>query len=287
MADQEYLNGWGNVDNEESNKGNSKQDRPDFLKVDIGSTKVRVLDMVPFSYKDWFSIKGNGGEGCSIPHFGKEDLLEAENKAFMKEIFADADKENLKDKKRKDFLRDEGYKKQPWGKHKEKHIIHVLDRATGEVKLLDKGNGIFKKLKKLALDAEYGDLRLYDVTIIMTGDKADFTTIEYDVTPARTNTPLTEGEEKLYKEKKVDLAKLKGTDDITPEQAMAIAKGATYQDILGNGSDSASSAEEKSNPEGLPPQEKPAQEETRKDEKVDIDKEEVLSDDELNDISFD
>ena len=282
MADQEYLNAWGNIDNEGSNKGNGKQNRPDFLTVDIGSTKVRVLDMVPFSYKEWWAVKGNGGEGCSVPHFGKDDLLEAENQVFMKKTFAEADEKDLKEKARKDFLRDEGYKKQPWGKHKEKHIIHILDRATGEVKLLDKGNGIFKKLKKLALDAEYGDLRLYDVTIIMTGDKADYTTIEYDVTPARANTPLTEDEKKLHTSKKIDLTKFKGTGDMTPEQAMAIAKGATFKDILGNGADSANDAEEKSNPESLP-----TEEETRKDERVDIDKEEALSDNELNDISFD
>lgn len=85
-ANQEYLNAWGNIDNEDANKGN-KPERPDFLKVDIGSTKIRVLDMVPYSYKEWWSPRGNGGEGCSIPYMGKNDLLEAENNAFMKKIF--------------------------------------------------------------------------------------------------------------------------------------------------------------------------------------------------------
>lgn len=283
MTNQEYLNAWGNIDNEENNNSGGKQERPDFLKIDIGSTKIRVLDMIPYSYKEWWSTRGNGGEGCSIPHFGKDDLLQAENDAHMKKIFAEADKRGLKDKARKDFIRDYGYKKQPWGKPKEKHIIHVLDRATGEVKLLDKGNGIFKKLKKLALDPEYGDLRQYDVTIVMSGDKNDFTTIEYDVTPARQNTPLTEEELKLYEEKKIDLKKFK-TPNMTPEQALAIAKGATFKDVLGDGSDSAEEVEEKSNVDMLPQEEE--QKPARKDEEVNIDKEEALTEEELNDIDF-
>jgi hypothetical protein len=286
MSNQEYLNAWGNIDNEENNNnGGNKPERPDFLKVDIGSTKVRVLDMIPYSYKEWWSTRGNGGEGCSIPYMGKEDLLEAENQAFMKKVFAEADKRGLKDKARKDFLRDHGYKKQPWGKPKEKHIIHVLDRATGEVKLLDKGNGIFKKLKKLALDPEYGDLRQYDVTIVMSGDKTDFTTIEYDVTPARQNTPLTDEEKALYEEKKIDLKKFK-SPDMTPEQALAIAKGATFKDILGDGSDSAEEVDEKANEDMLPSEEETQEEQPRKDEEVNVDKEEALTEDELNDIDF-
>lgn len=285
MSNQEYLNAWGNIDNEDSNNGGNKQDRPDFLKVEIGSTKIRVLDMIPYSYKEWWSTRGNGGEGCSIPYLGKDDLLQAENDAHMKKIFKQADAKGLKDKKRKDFLRDEGYRKQPWGKPKEKHIIHVLDRATGEVKLLDKGNAIFKKLKDLALDEEYGDLRNYDVTIKMSGDKNDFTTIEYDVVPARQNSPLTEAEKALYEEKKIDLKKFK-TPEMTPEQALAIAKGATFKDILGDGSDDADTVDEKADENMLPNEEEAQEEQTRQDEEVNIDKEEALSEEELNDISF-
>lgn len=288
---QEYMNAWGSIDTEDgNNSGGGQQERPDFLKVDIGSTKIRVLDMIPFSYKEWWAVGGNGGQGCSIPYFPKGDLLEAENQAHMKKIFAEADKRGLKNQARKDFLRDEGYKKQPWGKVREKHIIHVLDRATGEVKLLDKGNGIFKKFKKLAMDEEYGDLRQYDVTIDMTGDKSDFTSIKYDVTPARSNTPLTEAEKALYEEKKIDLEKFKGTGDMTPEKALAIAKGATFQDVFGDGSESAEETKEKTSEDMLPEEQESVPEETpaRTDEpvEVDTDKEEALSDEELNNISF-
>lgn len=276
VNNQEYLNAWGSIDSEEETKP-KQQEQLDYLKVDIGATKIRILDMIPFSYKEWWAPRGNGGKGCSVPYFGSQDLMEAENRAFMEEVFAEADKRNLKGKERRDFLRDHGYKKQPWGRPREKHIIHVLERATGQVKLLDKGNAIFKRLKKLALDPEYGDLRQYDVTINMSGDKRDFQSIEYDVVPARQNTPLTEAEKTLYEEKKVDLSKLKGPKTMTPEQAYMIAKGATYEDTFKKGNNKREELEAKTSEDMLP--EEPAT-------KPVVSKGEPLTDEELNNIEF-
>lgn len=288
----ELAQGWGAVDNEEKNKGNGSGDfaRPDFLKVPLGDTKVRVLDMFPFSYSEYYVPQANGGTGASIGYFGSEDLLEKANKAFMAKIFKEADAKGLKDKARKDFLRDSGYKKTPFPKVKEKHIIHVLDRATGEVKLLDKGNAIFGAMKKFALNPEYGDLRNYDITITMEDTKGngDFQDIKYSVTPARSNSPITEAEKALYEEKKIDLAKFK-TPNYTPEQALRIANGATFQEVLGNGSDSPEEVTEKSDTNQLPPQEEtvektPVEKEEKK-EQV-IEKGEELSPEELEDIDF-
>lgn len=287
QVNNEYLQGWGAVDNEEAGNAGGQHERPDFLKLSIGDTKVRVLDMIPYSYKEWYSPRGNGGKGCSIAYFGKEDLLEKANRAHMNKIFKQADAKGLKDKARKDFLRDFGYKKQPYGKVKEKHLIHVLDRATGEVKLLDKGNGVFKELKKYAMNPEYGDLRNYDITITMSGDPSDFQSIEYSVTPARSNTPLTEAEKALYEEKRIDLAEFK-KPSYTPAQAKMIADGATFQDVLGDGDSEAPETH-------LPPQEDapepiqeqtPKQETTRKDPELVIEKDDVLTDEELDSIEF-
>jgi hypothetical protein len=279
--DNEILAGWGAVDTDDNN-GGSRQDEKklDFLNLPEGDTKIRVLDAVPYAYKEWWAPKGNGGQGTSIPYKGKDDLLEAENQKFMQKVFEEADRLGLKDKERKKFLREKGYNKMPWGKVKQKYVIHVLDRATGEVKLLDKGNGVFKELKKYALNPEYGDLRQYDITITRKGSGLE---TEYSVTPARQNTPLTEAELKLYEECKVDLAKLKGFENVTPEQCLAIAKGATWKEVLGNGSDSAQTAEEKSNENMLPPQEEKAPE---KDEQIDIDKGEALTPEELENLEF-
>jgi hypothetical protein len=290
----ELLNGWGAIDNEENNNGGGQQERPDFMKIEMGDNKVRILDMIPYTYKERWSNQANGGQGASIPFLGEADLMEQENQAFMKKIFKEADAKKLKDKARKDFLRDEGYKKQPWNKVREKHIIHVLDRATGEVKLLDKGNGIFGKIKKLALNAEYGDPRQYDITITMTGDSKDFTTIEYTVTPARSNTPLTEAEAKLYEEKKIDLKKFK-TPDYTPEQAYAIAKGGTFEEVLGSGSDDSEEVNKKADTNDLPEEEKAPEQTPEQPEKqpepekapeVEVEKEGELSEEELNNMEF-
>lgn len=291
-VNNEVLAGWGNVGKEEENGGGqTPENKLDFLKIPFGDTKVRILDIAPHTYKEWWSTRGNGGQGngCSIAYFSSGDLLEAENKAFMSKVFKEADEKQLKDKARKDFLRDFGYKKQPWGKVKDKNIIHVLDRATGEVKLLDHGNGVFNAIKGFALNPEYGDPRNYDITITKTDTKGqgNFQDIKYTVTPARSNTPLTEAEQKLYEEKKIDLKEFK-TPNYTPEQALLIAKGATFQDVLGNGSDSSEDVSSKSDTNQLPQEEKAPEKapESSKEEQIDLNKEAPLTEDDLKDIDF-
>lgn len=291
--EKDFTQGWGAVDEEQGNGGGQKE-RPDFLKISIGDTKVRILDMIPHNYTEWYIRKANGGTGASIGYFGEADLMEKANKAHMSKIFKEADAKGLKDKARKDFLRDEGYKKQPYGQTKKKSIIHVLDRATGEVKLLDKGPAIFGAIKKLALNPEYGDPRQYDITISMSGDPSDFQSIEYAVTPARNNTELTEAEKALYEEKKIDLKKMK-TPNYTPEQALMIANGATFADVLGTGSDSTEEVDKKADESNLPPadekkpEDKPAEEtKPAEEKKVDppVEKGEELSPEELADMDF-
>lgn len=291
--------GWGAIGEEDKPNGGGKKERPEYLTLPLGDTKVRLLDLVPHVYYEWFSPVGNGAikdgerqhKGCSIPYFGEGDLLEAENDAFMKKIFKQADDQKLEGKERKNFLRDEGYQKQPWGKLKKKAIIHVLDRATGEVKLLNGGMGIFNAIKKYAENPEYGDPRKYDITITKTdkGGKGNWYDIEYTVAPARQNTPLTEAEQKLYEEKRIDLAELKGTGNMTPEQAYQIAKGATFAEVLGKDSEGAEATTEKSNPDMLPKEEDAPQEapETpQKEEAVDVNKGEELSAEELEGLEF-
>jgi hypothetical protein len=300
-VNNEVLAGWGAVGVEEDNNGGqTPENKLDFLDLPFGDTKIRILDVAPVPYKEWWSTRGNGGQGqgCSILYMGKgKDLLEAENQAFMKKVFAKADELNLKDKARKDFLRDNGYKKQPWGKVKDKNIIHVLDRATGEIKLLDRGNGIFNAIKAYALNPEYGDPRNYDITITKTDSKGnnDFQDIKYTVTPARSNAPLTEAEKALYEEKKIDLKELK-TPNYTPEQALLIAKGATFKDVLGDGSDSSEDVSEKSDTSQLPQDENTQEKanelaneernESTNEEQIDLSKEEALTEDDLNAIDF-
>lgn len=277
MVNNDVVKGWSVVDDEEkeTNGNNNKENKLDYLKLKEGDTRIRILDVAPFPFKEWWAPKGNGGKGCSIPYKGEDDLLEKENKEFMKRIYEEADKRGLKGEARKKFVRKNGFEKLPWGKVKQKYVIHVLDRETGEVKLLEKGNGLFKEIKKYAMNPEYGDPRQYDITITRTGSGLN---TEYTVTPARQNTPLTEEEIRLYEENKVDLAKLKDHSHITPEQCLRVAKGEKWEDVL-KGNDSVTHEEKQDEPQEEPKQE-PKQEE------IEIDTDEVLTDEELENLEF-
>ncbi len=151
--------------------------------------------------------------------------------------------------------------------------------------------GIFNEIKKYATNPEYGDPRNYDITITKEdkNGKGNWYDIKYTVAPARQNTPLTEAEQKLYEEKRIDLAELEGTGNMTPEQAYQIAKGATFAEVLGKDSEGAEATAEKSSPDMLPkeedaPQEAP--EAPQKEEAVDVNKGEELSAEELEDLEF-
>jgi hypothetical protein len=235
------------------------------MDIKLGDNKLRILDAAPHTYSEWYAVKGNGGKGCGIPAFKEGDLLEQANKDFMAEKFKEADAKGLteangKKKQRSEFLKTEGYAKQPFGRRKDKAIIHVLDRSDGKVKLLDRTGGIFKQIQDLALNPEYGDPREYDITITKTDEKGkgNFQDIKYKVVAARSNTPLTDAEKAAYESAKVDLVELK-TPNYTPEQALLIANGKTFSEVLGNGSETPQDVTAGSNPNYLPQDEKDSQ----------------------------
>ncbi|AGE60798.1 hypothetical protein I907_gp34 [Bacillus phage Eoghan] len=293
-------NAWGNVNFEDDNNGGSRRDTPPFMDIKLGDNKLRILDAAPHTYSEWYAVKGNGGKGCGIPAFKEGDLLEQANRDFMAEKFKEADAKGLteangKKKQRSEFLKTEGYAKQPFGRRKDKAVIHVLDRSDGKVKLLDRTGGIFKQIQDLALNPEYGDPREYDITITKTDEKGkgNFQDIKYKVVAARSNTPLTDAEKAAYESAKVDLVELK-TPNYTPEQALLIANGKTFSEVLGNGSETSQNVTAGSNPDYLPQDEKDSQVEPapevkeekapRQDEQADIGEE--LSHEEI-DAMFD
>lgn len=279
-------NGWDSVVREEENNGGgfNPENKIDFLTLAEGDTLIRILDAVPHRYNEWWAVKGDGGgkngKGCRIPYHGKEDLLEKANQEFMNKKFKEADAKGLKDKARKDFLRDHGYSKTPYGKLKTKYVIHVLDVAAGEIKLLDGTGGIFENIKKIA--ARKGDPREYDLVINREG--TGFQDTEYTVMYEGGDKDIAADVLEKYNKVKVDLAKLKGADFCTPEQAKRVADGAKWDDVLERTS---SESSESDTPVGHT-EDTPAKEEkpARKDEPVNIEKSEELSDDDLNDISF-
>lgn len=251
-------NAWGNVNFEEENNGGSRRDIPPFMDIKLGDNKLRILDAAPHTYSEWYAVGGNGGKGCGISAFKEGDLLEQANRDFMAGKFKEADAQGLteangKKKQRSEFLKTEGYQKQPFGRKKDKAVIHVLDRNDGKVKLLDRTGGIFKQIQDLALNPEYGDPREYDITITKTDEKGkgNFQDIKYKVVAARSNVPLTDAEKAAYESAKVDLVELK-TPNYTPEQALLIANGKTFSEVLGNGSETSQEVTASSNPDYLP-----------------------------------
>lgn len=93
-----------------------------------------------------------------------------------------------------------------------KYAIHVIDRADGKLKLLEKGNSLFKYFANFkaveGIDPAGKDAPDVSITVNYPSDgkggiikqKA-----EYVVQFARKNTPLTEEELKMFKEQKIDL----------------------------------------------------------------------------------
>lgn len=293
MANQ---NGWNTVGTEEEvNTGAPAQqeDKLDFVTLAVGETKLRVMDEAPHFYQGYWATKGNGaasgnGNGTFIPYKGKgKDLLEKANYDFMDKVFKEADAKGLtkgSDARKKHTKA--GYAKQPYGKIKNKYIIHVINRATGNLELLDGGPAIFNELKKYAINPEYGDLREYDITITKTG--TDFQEIEYSVTPARSNTPRTPEEIALYEVKKVDRSDLKDGKDLTPEQCLFVAQGGLWSEVNNVGQ----APEEKFDPtvtiQATPKEPLIDFDKVKSDMGITIDtsKEGALSDEELEEIKF-
>ena len=137
-----------------------KEKKSDFMKIGVGDTKLRVLTSFEPVYKLY------KGEYPNNEFVGYVE----ENKAV------DGHEVRL-----------EGW---AW----------VIERSTGEVKLLTVGRGILKLLAQLRSNDEYAFDEFpmpYDITIKNTGDGPN----RYSITAARKNTPITEAETALLAEK--------------------------------------------------------------------------------------
>ncbi|GAF91109.1 unnamed protein product, partial [marine sediment metagenome] len=89
--------------------------------------------------------------------------------------------------------------------------IHVIDREDGQLKILDKGNQIFKKFAEFRMlnDINPAQRKAPDFNIIVTIPKKDgkpnIRKTEYSVAATRDDSPLTDEEIAMYKEKRVNL----------------------------------------------------------------------------------
>lgn len=161
---------WNDIGNENNKSEGASKFENAFLKLGSGKNRIRVVQGEPFSRWVHWIPQANGGKGLSVNCPGKGCPI-------CKDIA-----ENRKNKTKSKYSA------------RKSHAINVINKKDGEpkeIKILDKGNGVFSKLKVL-MD-NMGDLQTYDVDIIMTGK--DFSDIEYNVLPVFPQTELT-GEEK-------------------------------------------------------------------------------------------
>lgn len=190
--------------------GNSSSEKQEvkFLTLPDGTTTIRIVDPEPFSRWVHWIPQANGGKGLSVNCPGKSCPICAHIKA------AKAQKEQPK-----------------WSSRK-MHALNVINRATGEINIMDKGNGLFESLAGIReeLFNDVGEMTNYDVKIRVTnGGTRD---ASYVVIPG-TAKPLTDADKAL---EKYDFSKV--FPEYTPEQISALTEGATLDELFGN-SDSA------------------------------------------------
>lgn len=161
--------GWGDI------KGNnSDKQELNFLSFVDGTTQVRVIDDEPFSRWTHWLPQANDGKGLSVTCIGKECPVCAEIKR------AKATKETPKYSSRK------------------MHALNVINRGTGEVNILDKGNKVFEQILGIREEMfeDYGDLINYDVKIRVSN--AGTRDASYVIIP-HLKKPLTSDEKALEK----------------------------------------------------------------------------------------
>lgn len=91
--------------------------------------------------------------------------------------------------------------------------VLVIDRAEGDVKVLEGGNAIFNQIKTYAMDPDYGDPKNYDIKITKTGSGRD---TRYSVVASPKQIPLTAEEQNKVNETKTlaELNKPKTNDEL-------------------------------------------------------------------------
>lgn len=192
---------WNEI-GEKSNQGTGGNDLKDaFLKLEKGTNTVRVIQAEPVSRWTHWIPQANNGKGSSVKCPGKGCPV-------------------CEDRKERTATK----AKQKYTSRKS-HSINVIDRKTGTVKILDKGNGVFGKMKVL-MD-EMGDLQGYDIKIIQTGDK--FEEIEYNVLPVFPPKELSAQDKELAKNL-YDLEEAFPT--LTIDEINKLLAGASYDDIF-------------------------------------------------------
>ena len=91
----------------------------------------------------------------------------------------------------------------------EKFAWIVINKDTGDVKVYKAGVMIYKKIKDLALDSEWGDPTTYDITITRTEEKGNY----YVLVPSPNKSEITKEEKQRISDANLDLERLFKTTD--------------------------------------------------------------------------
>lgn len=188
---------WDAILNSESNGNGGSSEKVKYTSFPEGTIKVRILDEQPYSrWRHWIP-QANGGKGTSVDCIGKGCPVCAAISA------------------------DKVAKRVPKMSGSKSHAINVLNRTTGDVEILDKGNTVFTSMATIM--QQMGDLRGYDITITRKGKGTDST---YTVLPVFPPTPLTEAEKGLTKYNIQELYK-----PFTVDQINQIMTGKSIADV--------------------------------------------------------
>jgi hypothetical protein len=188
--------GWNDLLNKDSKGSGSSELK--YASLAQGTHQLRCLDEEPYSrYTHWVQA-ANSGNGMTINCIGRDCPICQQIKA------------------------DKAQKKTPKYTSRKMHACNFIDRATGDVVIVDKGNRLYEALAGLM--AEVGDLRDYDVKIRVTGTGTDTSYTPIPMPPA----PLTAEEQAL---EKYDFSKL--YVNLTAEQVLKLMTGASYKELLG------------------------------------------------------
>lgn len=112
--------------------GGGQSLKSDFMKLDVGKSRVRVMGNPVQFYIHWLDTPDGKKRKVNSP---------------------------ISDPKLVRKLEDAGFKRRP------RWLIKVLDRATSEFKLLEIGSQIYNGIKTLYLDEDWGPVTAYDITI--------------------------------------------------------------------------------------------------------------------------
>jgi hypothetical protein len=107
-----------------------------------------------------------------------------------------------------------------------KFTLHVLNRSTNCVELLEQGKDFFEQL--LTYQRSVGDLRSYDLKIIRSGKG---TNTKYSFIPMPI-TPLTDAEKDMYEANKFDIVAL--SKPYTEEQVLGLMAGKPASEVFNN-----------------------------------------------------